>query len=605
MPRQRNWVATLVAATAATSGLLTPDAFAAAARPGAFSCVASGLSVSIAGAAAADPVVAGKATGACANRDASLGAGLPAVVAADAVSARTQSAAGYAAAAGGVVGLSVPFAGLPIAIPMPTLPDSLSRVTIPLGGAGAAVSGPISEALAPVGSLAAAAAAAAGGSTGVASGAPAPATGVVSGATGAVSAATGVAPPVSLSIAGLRSAKTRALLDDLVAGLPASVLAQLPSSVTLDLRPALEGLLPTLKLPALDLVSVRSAFAYARAKCAGGVADFDGAHQVTGLRVLGRDVADGGSFDGSVALIDTASIDPSRADLSKLSLPAGLSLNDAVVGPVLTEAIRTVLRAIPPVAIPATLARVVVIPGAQTRIADGLGQQALRAQVSIAGTEVADLSIGRSAVRGACPRSAARDAPEAALECTKRRLVLVDVLPRDGRVKLNGAADRRYVGRTVSVVFGATGRVVARAKVRRDGSFATTAPMPPRRLRSTNAARYEARIGRERSLDLKLQRRMVLSSIVSRAGKVTITGRVVGPLGSPLRTITLTRRVSCRRSERVARFRPRRDGRFRITVAAPKGRDTAVYRLGTKVRRTTTNPKLFPTFTLPRAVELR
>lgn len=601
MDWQRNWVATFVA-TAAASGVLAPAAVSAAARPGGFSCVSSGLSISVAGAAAADPVVAGNPTGACANRDSSLGAALPAVVTADAVSARTEVSSGYAAAAGGVVGFGVPFSSLPVSIPTPTLPDALARVTIPLGGAGAAVSGAISETLAPVGSLAAAAAGVAPSGGGVASGAPAPATGAVS---GAVSAATGVAPPVSLSVAGLRSARTRALLDDLVAGLPASVLAQLPSSLTLDLRPALAGLLPALKLPSLDVLSVRSAFAYARAKCTGGVAGFDGAHQVTGLRVLGRDVADGGSFDGSVALIDTASIDPSRADLSKLSLPAGLSLGDAVVGPVLTEAIRTVLRAIPPVAIPATLARVVVTPGGQTRIADGLGQQALRAQIFVAGAEVADLAIGRSAVRGACARSAVRDAPAAALECTKRRLVLVDVLPRGGRVRLTGVADRRYVGRTVSLVFRATGRVVTRAKVGRDGSFAATAPMPARRLRGTNAARYEARIGRERSLDLKLQRRMLLSSIISRAGKVTIAGRVVGPLGSPARTITLTRRVSCRRSERVARFRPRSDGRFRITVAAPKGRGAAVYRLGTQVRRTSTNPKLFPTFTLPRAVELR
>jgi hypothetical protein len=111
-------------------------------------------------------------------------------------------------------------------------------------------------------------------------------------------------------------------------------------------------------------------------------------------------------------------------------------------------------------------------------------------------------------------------------------------------------------------------------------------------------------VGRERSLSLKLRRRMILSSIRSRAGKVTIAGRVVPPLGAPVRTVVLKRRISCKQTEVVKRFKPAADGSFRVTVKAPKGVGAAVYRLSTSVRKTRTNPKLYPTFTLPRAVEL-
>jgi len=41
-----------------------------------------------------------------------------------------------------------------------------------------------------------------------------------------------------------------------------------------------------------------------------------------------------------------------------------------------------------------------------------------------------------------------------------------------------------------------------------------------------------------------------------------------------------------------------------VTVQAPKGELAVVYRLSTRVRRSTTNRKPFPTYTLPRAISL-
>ena len=64
--------------------------------------------------------------------------------------------------------------------------------------------------------------------------------------------------------------------------------------------------------------------------------------------------------------------------------------------------------------------------------------------------------------------------------------MLIDVYEQAGRVRLLGAADRRYVGRRVRIRFIGTGRTVAR---------------PP--------ARYDASIGKQRSMKLKLERRML------------------------------------------------------------------------------------------------
>ena len=135
--------------------------------------------------------------------------------------------------------------------------------------------------------------------------------------------------------------------------------------------------------------------------------------------------------------------------------------------------------------------------------------------------------------------------------------------------------------------------------------FRTTAPLPARALRRSNRARYQAVLGRERSLRLKLVRRMVLTAVRRSGGRVTISGRVVGPLANPVAPIVVRRRVSCSHTVVARRIRPSRDGRFRVTLAGAPRTLAATYRFETKVRRKTTNPKLFETFTLPRSVEFR
>ena len=193
------------------------------------------------------------------------------------------------------------------------------------------------------------------------------------------------------------------------------------------------------------------------------------------------------------------------------------------------------------------------------------------------------------------------------LACSDRRVVLEDVFVNRGRVQLLGVADRRYVGQPVKLVFAPAAKVVATAVVATDGRFSATAPLPPRRLRSSAKARYLARIGSESSLNLKLFRRMLVTRVSFIAGKVTIAGRVVPPLAPKAtdRMIVLQRIVACKKVETVARFKPKASGSFSVTVPSVAGQRAAVYRLSTRVRRTARGKRLAATFTLPRAVDFR
>lgn len=372
-------------------------------------------------------------------------------------------------------------------------------------------------------------------------------------------------------------------------------------TIALDVRPALEALAPQRLLNA-ELLRVRGAVAYASAGCVGGAPKLAGASHVAGISVLGQELPVGQIVDRTLTLLDSGNIDPSDADLANIALPAGLSFDAPLVGPVLRTAVQDALDALPPIAIPAALAHVKVTPGEQTTAGGMLTQRALRVQVGLLGQSLVDTVVGEARVGAGDVECA--PAP-AALECTRKSLVLVDVFRRNGRVQLLGVADRKFAGRTVDIVFEATGKGVARAKVAPDGSFRTTAPLPRRSLRSGNSARYMAVLGMERSMNLKLARRMVVDRMVTRNGRVIITGRVTGLLakGSD-REIVVTRRVSCTKQAKVGTFRPKSDGTFSISFAAPKGARTAVYRLSTRVRKTSSNPKTFPTYTLPRAVNL-
>jgi hypothetical protein len=343
-----------------------------------------------------------------------------------------------------------------------------------------------------------------------------------------------------------------------------------------DLRPALEALIQPRSLPNIDLLRIRAAQAQATARCVDGVPRFSGSSSLASVAVNGLELGLEGAVTETVRLIDSQTIDPSNVDISRIVRPPGVDLS------ALQAVIQPMLNALPNVTVPATLARIRITPNERIESGTRLVQRALHAEITIAGQRLADVVAGEAVV-GVGDVSCGGVA-DLALECTLRRLVLIDVYEQAGRVRLLGAADRRYVGRRVRIRFMADGRTVARPRVRRDGTFRATAPLPDARIRGTNRARYEASIRKQRSMRLKLMRRMVVSEMISRGGVVTIAGRVVQPLTDPVQTVLVKRRVTCRRWQVVKRFKPRTDGSFRVRLKAPGDGEAAVYRMTTRVK---------------------
>lgn len=379
-------------------------------------------------------------------------------------------------------------------------------------------------------------------------------------------------------------------VEQALAGLPALTV---PLVGTFDLRPAVLALLQ----PSAEVLRIQGAVAYATARCANGRVQLIGSSRLAGIRLAGLDLPTDQAVTQTVQVIGGGSIDPSRLD------PALIAPG---VNPTL---VTTALAALPAITIPATLAEISITPAVQEKTATRLIQRALQLDLKVGGVQILDLMLGEASVGAGevdCS-TASGSTSQAALACTTRKLVLTDVAERDGRVRLVGAADRKLIGRTVDVHLvqaSGGGPRVARATVARDGSFRTTAKLPPRRVRGSNSTRYQARLGTERSLRLKLRRRMVVRSVRVSGGKVRIRGVVTRPLAAPARTIEVRRRVSCKRWVLVKRIRPERDGSWSTTVDAPPSQLAAAYRFATKVRKVRRNPKTYPTFTLPRYVDL-
>jgi hypothetical protein len=364
-----------------------------------------------------------------------------------------------------------------------------------------------------------------------------------------------------------------------------------PGFGSIDLNPAIQALAAQRG----DLVAIRSLEARVTGQCSGGRPSIAGTWSIAGLTVLGVPISTNGALSRNLT-IDSASIDPSDIDPAAVA-PAGVDLS------AFSAALRPVLDALPDIEIPSALARLRITPGERVEGRNTLTQRALSLSLSIGGQNVLDFVAGEAIVGGngvPCGEATATQA----LRCTTRRLVLIDVVRRKGKVRLLGAADRRLAGRRVSIRYLDTGKRVARPRIGKNGLFRARVQLPPRAVRGTNRARYQARMGKERSLALKLARRLRVTKITPRGRRVVISGRVTQPLADPIQRITVTRRVSCGRVEVVKRFKPRKNGTFRVTLSGARTRQVATFRFRTLVRFREGNPRLFRTFTLPQYVDI-
>jgi hypothetical protein len=92
---------------------------------------------------------------------------------------------------------------------------------------------------------------------------------------------------------------------------------------------------------------------------------------------------------------------------------------------------------------------------------------------------------------------------------------------------------------------------------------------------------------------------MVFTSVRSRHGKVFLRGVVTRPWTNPPDQILVRQRLTCRKQRVVARLRPDSNGRFSVTLKAPKKGDIGVYRATTVVAFPDPSAPNFRTYTLP------
>ena len=190
------------------------------------------------------------------------------------------------------------------------------------------------------------------------------------------------------------------------------------------------------------------------------------------------------------------------------------------------------------------------------------------------------------------------------LACTKLDLLLIDVLPaRRGKVSVTGTADLRLVGQTAQIL--RDGKPAGKAPIRSDGSFGAVVPAPPKARART--ARYVARVGSTASQALRLERRMVATTLRRVGNTLVLRGRISPPFARKPAAIGIQRFLSCRQRQRVAVARavPNARGDFTVRIPLPAGAQAAIYRASTKVATRRGGRPTASTFTLPRAVDLR
>jgi hypothetical protein len=170
-------------------------------------------------------------------------------------------------------------------------------------------------------------------------------------------------------------------------------------------------------------------------------------------------------------------------------------------------------------------------------------------------------------------------ARELRVSCSPDQIALSSARIRGHRVRFRGLAEATDAGQHV-IIRSRPGRIVARATVRPDGSFAASGRAP--RGRAVHKARYVAQLGTRRSPSLKLTRRVSARASVG-AQTVTISGRVTPPLTKPKRRVAIRRLTSCGGGYVVvARVKPNARGRFHVTL--PKSAAAALYTVRTTVR---------------------
>jgi hypothetical protein len=182
--------------------------------------------------------------------------------------------------------------------------------------------------------------------------------------------------------------------------------------------------------------------------------------------------------------------------------------------------------------------------------------------------------------------------------------VLNDVYIHGGRVAIAGSAAKSLAGKKVKILFNER-KQVATATILANGEYSTTAPLPPARIREALTTRYTAVLGSERSLHLKLTRRLLLEPPKASGTTVTLTGEVTLPLTKPIAPVVIEQQLECGKTTIAKTFTPPASGRFHVTLTVPANAKAGIFRLTSKVAANKHSVKHgFTTFSLPLPVAL-
>lgn len=182
--------------------------------------------------------------------------------------------------------------------------------------------------------------------------------------------------------------------------------------------------------------------------------------------------------------------------------------------------------------------------------------------------------------------------------CPAGELTLLNVRRVGSRVLVTGLAERTFAGAPVNIVEG--GVIIARPKIRSDGTVRVRVPIP--KARGGRVLRYQAQLGRLRSRNVRLNRKMITTSAKLQNGRIVIKGRIIGAPKRGKRPLVrlLARKRGCgTRNTQIGRARLHSDGTFRVSGKPLPGVDIAVYQARTRLHRKNT------TFSLPQTIARR
>jgi hypothetical protein len=170
--------------------------------------------------------------------------------------------------------------------------------------------------------------------------------------------------------------------------------------------------------------------------------------------------------------------------------------------------------------------------------------------------------------------------------CGQRTISLVRADVRGSKVVLSGLVATSLAGQKVQLTvryLGQTGKPQKLGSVTpgTDGQFQARVKKPAKRL--FNDARYQARVGSAKSVELKLPQSLASSSLKQAAGgTLELRGRVDRALLGKRNPVVI-KRILCGKYTTVGQAKPNKKGAYVVRFPSPPSQGSALYRAETKV----------------------